>query len=216
MNYPIRIVRRSGFTAVGIRVTLPSMVELGAAVREAGTQLRQRMEEIGLVRDADTLYGISPPNYKGNPGPFDFYVCVEVERLEKLPHGMVHIRLQPQLYAEVEYKGPLKDGCRAYDFTSSWLRENSYEYDDTEYYYEIYGPRTNLSEDTDESGEMKVLCPVKPSGQRLAGDESAPLVHRIGYMYLPAADMFLHIPRPGRQLARSGLVDLGPGGRPLK
>lgn len=185
MNYPIRIASRTGFAAVGVRVTVPVMDELGPAVLEARRLLRHRVHEIGLVRDAHTVYGISPPNYKGNPGPFDFYVCVEVERLERLPHGMVLLRLQPKLYAEVEYRGPLAEGYRAYDFTSRWLRENGYEYDDTEYYYEVYDERNNRLDYTDENGEMKVFSPVKPMAGFKDSVETAPIVHRIGYMYLP-------------------------------
>jgi predicted transcriptional regulator YdeE/catechol 2,3-dioxygenase-like lactoylglutathione lyase family enzyme len=139
-------------------LTVATANELGPAVAEARRELQLRMTEIAHIRNAHMMYGISPPNYKGNPGPLDFYVCVAVERLTGLPPGMVHLRLEPQLYAVVTYQGPTELGYQAYDFTSQWLRDNGYEYDDTEYYYETYEETANADGVT----EKWVYSPIKP------------------------------------------------------
>lgn len=189
MSYPIRIVMRPAFTAVGLRVTVPRKEQLGTAVREAWRRLQERKREISLIRDGHITYGFSPPNYKGNPGPFDFYVAFEVERIERLPHGMVHLRLPARQYAEVEYRGQMNRAYEAYNRTTQWLKENGYEYDDTEYYYEVYDEQTQLLDSADTANGMKVLSPVKLSAGLAEPAISALAAARIGYMYVTARDL---------------------------
>ncbi|PYI57277.1 GyrI-like domain-containing protein [Paenibacillus flagellatus] len=156
----IRAVQMPAFTVVGIRAS-GTMSGLGAPVRQAYVDLLRRREDIRNVNDPGTVYGVSPPNYKGNPGPLDFYVCLEVDPIANVPHGMVHLHLVPHLYAEAVYRGPEKRKVEAYDATSRWMRENGYVYDDVTYYFERYGERTKLLDPDDEDNEVLVYCPIR-------------------------------------------------------
>jgi predicted transcriptional regulator YdeE len=105
-------------------------------------------------------YGISPPNYKKNNGMVDFYCCFEVEPLENLPQGMVHIHLLPRTYSMTRYRGSVSQTVTAYDYTTKWLDENGYTNDDVAYYFERYDEKT-IRELNDERNEIKIFCPVK-------------------------------------------------------
>jgi predicted transcriptional regulator YdeE len=109
-------------------------------------------------------YGISPPNYKGNNGAVDFYCCFEVDPLENLPDGMVHVHLLPRIYSMTHYIGSTSKTVTAYDYTSQWLDENGYTYDNVAYYFERYDDKT-LKESDDERNEITIFCPVKKKSQ---------------------------------------------------
>ncbi|MDQ0112362.1 putative transcriptional regulator YdeE [Paenibacillus harenae] len=144
---------------VGIRAH-STMTNLGSAVHSAFQQLTKRRDEINNVVDRKVTYGITPPNYKGNDGMLDFYCCYEVKSLTGLPHGMVHIHLLPRLYSVTHYKGPASRSSSAYDFTSKWLSDHGYTYDDVSYYFERYDEMTVIEND-DESNQIAIYCPIK-------------------------------------------------------
>ncbi|QYR24376.1 effector binding domain-containing protein [Paenibacillus sp. sptzw28] len=100
------------------------------------------------------------PNYKGNAGLLDFYCCYEVDPVANVPHGMVHIHLLPRMYSATHYKGPAGRTSTAYDYTSGWLQENGYSYDDIDYYFEKYDGKT-IRDSEDQRNEVKIYCPVK-------------------------------------------------------
>ncbi|HEU5138697.1 MAG TPA: GyrI-like domain-containing protein [Bacillales bacterium] len=155
------------FKVVGIRI-IDEMENLNARIQQAARELQERMHEIRGVRNPDVLYGISPPNYKGNPGPLDFYVCVEVDPFENLPYGMVNITIDPELYAVCTYeKDSMNNKGNAYDFTTTWLQEKGYEYFDAAYYFEVYnvnGEWTNLEDLDNTHNRIKVYSPVRKGG----------------------------------------------------
>jgi predicted transcriptional regulator YdeE len=72
----------------------------------------------------------------------DFYCCYEVKLISKLPHGMVHIRLLPRAYTLTHFVGPISQTESAYDYTSKWMIENGYTYDDVSNYFETYDEKT--------------------------------------------------------------------------
>jgi len=146
-------------TFVGIRAT-EYFSELGNGVNRAFTELVNRKDEIRHIKNPIATYGITPPNYKGNPGQVDFYCCYEVEPIANVPHGMVHLHVLPRLYSLTSYAGPISKTGTAYDFTSKWMNENGYAYDDVEYYFEKYDGRTIRDHD-DDRNEIKIYCPVK-------------------------------------------------------
>lgn len=77
-----------------------------------------------------------------------------------MPPGTVHIHLLPRTYSMTQYRGPSRSNYLAYDFTTKWLEENGYEYDDTAYYLEKY-EKSRLIDADDESNEVMIYCPVK-------------------------------------------------------
>lgn len=156
----IELIETSEMTSyVGIRAT-STMTNLGEAVNEAFKQLTKRQDEITNLVDRTVTYGITPPNYKGNDGSLDFYCCYEVKPLAILPHGMVHIHLLPRMYSVTHYRGPASRSYTAYDFTSKWLFDNGYAYDDVSYYFERYDDKT-IIEDDNENNEIVIYCPIK-------------------------------------------------------
>lgn len=157
----IEVVEVSGFTAVGIRVT-DYMSNLGIGVRDAWIRLQDRKQEIKNIKDSSITLGISPPNYKGNNGMLDFYVCFGVEPFVHLPQGMVHIEISPRLYVQTSYKGSGAESYKAYDFTTQWIKEHGYSYDDISYYFEVYNQRTKMLDPNDTDNEIQIFCPVKP------------------------------------------------------
>ncbi|MFK7697731.1 GyrI-like domain-containing protein [Paenibacillus sp. HJGM_3] len=161
MNAPIHVeLVDLQWTGLGLRFT-HNMSNLDACTIDAMGTLRDRLSSIPNVKRPDTMYGISPPNYKGNPGELDFYVCVEVEPIAAVPPGMVHIRIPERLYTRTVYRGAVNDREAAYSYTSAWLKERGYAYDDVEYYLEEYGPDTRMDATQEESSVMYIYCPVK-------------------------------------------------------
>jgi len=156
----VEIVQTSNISAfVGIRTTT-QMSNLGESIGRAFEELIARRNEITNIKNPNATYGISPPNYKGNTGIVDFYCCYEVEPLEKLPHGMVHIHLLPRIYSMTYYRGPASKTVTAYDYTTKWMNENGYTNDDVSYYYERYDEKT-ITKSDDDRNEIQIFCPVK-------------------------------------------------------
>ncbi|WP_027087890.1 GyrI-like domain-containing protein [Cohnella panacarvi] len=156
----VEIIQTSQITSfVGIRA-ISLMSELGDNVSHAFKELEERKKEIKNVTNLEVTYGISPPNYKGNKGLLDFYCCYEVDPITNLPHEMIHIQILPRLYSVTNYKGPASKTYTAYDFTSNWLKENGYEYDDVSYYFEKYDEKT-IRENDDDRNEITIYCPIK-------------------------------------------------------
>lgn len=148
-------------TYVGIRATA-YFSNLGESINHAFIELSRRRDEIHNLINPNVTYGITPPNYKGNSGLVDFYCCYEVKPIANLPHGMVHIHLLPRLYTLTSYVGPISQTEKAYEYTSRWLNENGYTYDDTAYYFEKYDEKTIIKDDN-KNNEIKIFCPVKGS-----------------------------------------------------
>jgi predicted transcriptional regulator YdeE len=46
------------------------------------------------------------------------------------------------------------------DYTTRWLLENGYTYDDVAYYFEKYDEKT-IRESDDDQNEITIFCPVK-------------------------------------------------------
>ena len=156
----VEIIETSTITTyVGVRAN-GFMSELGQGVSDAFAELARRRSEIANIARPNMTYGITPPNYKGNSGLLDFYCCYEVEPLTRLPHGMIHIQLLPRVYAKTHYIGPKSRTASAYDYTTTWLNENGYMYDDVSYYYEAYDERKRNDKDG-ENSEVIIYCPVK-------------------------------------------------------
>lgn len=146
-------------TYVGIRATA-FFSSLGENINSACIELTRRKDEIKNIINPNVTYGITPPNYKGNTGLVDFYCCYEIEPFANLPHGMVHIHLLPRIYSLTHYVGPISQTESAYDYTSKWMNENGYTYDDVAYYFERYDEKTIIEDDNDKN-EIKIYCPVK-------------------------------------------------------
>jgi predicted transcriptional regulator YdeE len=156
----IEIVQTSNISAfVGVRASA-NMSNLGNSIGIAFDELIRRRDEIKNIKNPNVTYGISPPNYKRNNGTVDFYCCFEVDPLENLPHGMVHIHLLPRTYSMTCYRGSASQTVTAYDYTTKWLDENGYTNDDVAYYFERYDEKT-IRELNDERNEIKIFCPVK-------------------------------------------------------
>jgi predicted transcriptional regulator YdeE len=156
----IEIVQTSSIsTYVGVRASA-HMSNLGESIGRAFEELIRRRNEIKNIKNPNVTYGISPPNYKGSTGTVDFYCCYEVDPLENLPHGMIHIHLLPRTYSMTHYRGPASKTVTAYDYTTKWMNENGYTYDDVSYYFERYDEKTIIESD-DERNEVKIFCPVK-------------------------------------------------------
>ncbi|QJD83215.1 GyrI-like domain-containing protein [Cohnella herbarum] len=156
----IEIVQTSAITSyIGVRAS-GTMATLEAPVRDAFHELISRREEIKNIINQEITYGITPPNYKSSNGMLDFYCCYEVSQIGNLPPGMVHIHLLPRTYSLTHYRGPSSSNYLAYDFTTKWLEENGYEYDDTAYYLEKY-EESRLKDADDESNDVMIYCPIK-------------------------------------------------------
>ncbi|MCJ8010778.1 GyrI-like domain-containing protein [Paenibacillus sp. KQZ6P-2] len=156
----VEIVETKNITTyVGIRATA-YFSNLGESINHAFIELTRRKDEILNIKNLNVTYGITPPNYKGNTGLVDFYCCYEVEPIFNVPQGMVHIHLLPRTYTLTHYVGPASQTGTAYDYTSNWMNENGYTYDDVAYYFERYDEKTIIKDDN-EKNETKIYCPVK-------------------------------------------------------
>ncbi|MFD0620182.1 GyrI-like domain-containing protein [Paenibacillus sp. GCM10027629] len=144
---------------VGIRAS-EYFSNLGQSINYSFKELINRQDEIKNIVNPSVTFGVSPPNYKGNKGRVDFYCCYEVSPIANVPHGMMHIHILPRTYSKTYYKGPISKTETAYDYTSNWLKENGYTYDEVEHYFERYDERTIVSHD-DEANELIIYCPVK-------------------------------------------------------
>ncbi|MCR2805845.1 GyrI-like domain-containing protein [Paenibacillus soyae] len=156
----VKIVQTGTITAyIGVRAS-SAMSDLGESVARAFDELLSRRDEIMNIKNPQVTYGITPPNYKGNAGSVDFYCCFEVEPIGNVPHGMVHLHLLPRMYTVTHYAGPSNLTEEAYDYTSRWIKENGFAYDDVAYYIERYDEKTIFEAD-DARSEIQIFCPVK-------------------------------------------------------
>lgn len=154
----VEIVQTNEITSyVGIRA-ISLMTDLGNAVSHALKELNERSTEIRNIKNHQNTYGITPPNYKGNNGLLDFYCCHEVDPLANVPQGMIHIHLLPRMYSVTHYKGPASKSYTAYDFTSKWMQENGFEYDEK-----------TIRDIEDDRNEITIYCPIKNKGDQLYG-----------------------------------------------
>jgi len=144
---------------VGVRAT-EEFSNLGQSIGKSFSELFKRKDEITNIINPSVTYGISPPNYKGNKGKVDFYCSYEVSSVANVPHGMVHIHILPRVYSVTHYIGPRSETDSGYEYTSQWLSENGYTYDDSEYYFERHDDGSIVDQD-DEIIEMKIYSPVK-------------------------------------------------------
>jgi predicted transcriptional regulator YdeE len=158
----ITAVNRERFYVVGLRIS-NVMEGLEGDILRARQELNRRIDEIDRVKMQTITYGISPPNYKGNTGIVDFYVCVEVEPLLRLPHGMVNLTVDPQMYAVASYQGPMNRKVEAYDATSRWLADSGYTYA-TALYFERYDERTNMADDSSADNAFDAYSPIRSIG----------------------------------------------------
>jgi predicted transcriptional regulator YdeE len=156
----VEIIETTAITTyVGVRAT-EQFANLGSSVQRAFQELLRRREEILHIKNPQVTYGITPPNYKMSKGPVDFFCCYEVEPIANVPPEMVLIRILPRTFSRTHYIGPASKTGSAYDYTTKWLKENGYAYDDVEYYFEKYDEKTIFDRD-DESSEVLIYCPVK-------------------------------------------------------
>lgn len=66
----------------------------------------------------------------------------------------------PRTYSLTHYVGPISQTETAYHYTSRWMSENGYTFDDVAYYFERYDEKTIIDDDN-EKNEIKIYCPIK-------------------------------------------------------
>lgn len=115
------LTKKEAFQAVGLKWE-GTFAEAGAGgIRAVQLQLQQRLDEIPYAIHKETMLGLSYHAFPGGEG-FIHYAAVEVERVDKLPEGMVAVSVPTLTYACCEHR---KEHSieQSYNNIYAWIRE---------------------------------------------------------------------------------------------
>ncbi|MCJ8009569.1 GyrI-like domain-containing protein [Lederbergia wuyishanensis] len=151
------LITKEAFHAIGIKWE-GTFAEAGeGGIREIQIELQKRLKEISGIVDPEIMLGLSYHAIPGGNG-FTHYAAVEVEKVEKIPSGMVSIFVPTLTYATCKhYKGQSIESSynNIYNWISSErLKEN---YVDHLTHFEKY-PMNQHPYSTDP--EFTIMIPV--------------------------------------------------------
>lgn len=151
-----RIAHRSAFDVVGMAQHFTPATS--GRIPELWTRFVARLDEIRHRRGADT-YGVclDADPAAGEDAGFGYMACVEVERIEAVPDGMMALTVPAGCYAVFTHEGHisrLKDTVK--QIWGSWLPASPHRHvprPDFEHYDARWDPQTGL-------GEIDVWVPI--------------------------------------------------------
>jgi predicted transcriptional regulator YdeE len=119
----IQVVRKDGFSAVGIRWEGTFAAAAAGEIRQIQAEMQKRVDEIQHLVNPDMLLCAS---YVNRPDGFTAYLCAEVSEIPKIPEGMVSITIPAQTYARCELqKGDSVQ--QSYQKLYEWMEEQGYQ-----------------------------------------------------------------------------------------
>jgi predicted transcriptional regulator YdeE len=67
-----------------------------------------------------------------------YWVCVEVEKYEQVPRGMVTLTVPPQKYAVITHQGPNDEIMNIYEELHQWIKENHFVRQLNKWHIEVF------------------------------------------------------------------------------
>ncbi|HAG01157.1 MULTISPECIES: effector binding domain-containing protein [Paenibacillus] len=152
------LTTKEAFQAVGLKWEGTFADAAAGGIRAVHRQLQERLEEIPHAIHKDTMLGLSYHAFPGGEG-FIHYAAVEVEKLGKVPDGMVNVSVPTLTYAACQHS---KEQAIEASYTNiyNWIKEQGYkEYSpDHLTHFEKYP----MSQDPyDDHPEFVIMIPVE-------------------------------------------------------
>jgi len=121
----MRVVELNGKKLVGLRVVC-SGDEYAFEIPKAAVKLKERLNEINDVLSPARLVGAFVV------GDFSeeedgYWVCVEVNKVNHVPEGMVSIEIPAQRYAVVRHTGSHAEIGNTYEDLHKWIANHNFE-----------------------------------------------------------------------------------------
>jgi predicted transcriptional regulator YdeE len=95
-------------------------------IPKAALALQNRIKDIRNVISPDQQIGAFIVDASSN-NEDGYWICVEVEKFENIPDGMVSLTVPPQKYAVMTHDGPNHEIRNSYEILHEWIRENHYK-----------------------------------------------------------------------------------------
>jgi predicted transcriptional regulator YdeE len=95
-------------------------------IPKASTALQSQLPSIQHVMDPSKQIGafVVDAQTKQEDG---YWVCVEVEKYEDVPAGMVKLTIPPQKYAVTKHMGRNDEIKNSYEMLHNWIQKNGYK-----------------------------------------------------------------------------------------
>lgn len=133
--FEMRVVVKEEIKLVGIRVRCPGDL-YALEIPKAFLELERRLEEIPHRTVSEERIGVfKPGDYSDEED--GYWTCVQVERIGKLPEGMVSLTVPEQKYAIKWHYGPNTTIKDTYAELHRLLREAGHERDERAWHLEI-------------------------------------------------------------------------------
>lgn len=159
MDMEFRVEKIDQKRLVGIRM---KMSLTNDKTGELWRSFMPRRKEIMNVTGTD-LFNVKfyDPHYfdRFNPvAEFEKMAAVEVRSIEAVPEGMVSIIVAKGLYAVFTYKGPAKEGAKAFQYIfGTWLPDSGYMLDQRPH-FDLLGEKYK---NDDPESEEELWIPIK-------------------------------------------------------
>lgn len=101
----------------------------------------ERAGEIGHLKSALPVYGVSDESRVGSYRIYTEYLAVEVEKVDTIPVGMVGFTIPARRYAQFTHQGPMEQVQSSYRDAFAWLRQEGLELDEHAFRLERYDDR---------------------------------------------------------------------------
>lgn len=125
------------------------------------TFLSRVAEVAHLTGAAQPFYGVGDENFEYKT--HTEFIALEVERFEKIPHGMYGFTLPAQRYLKATHVGPMTGVQDTYRRLFKWMKEHGYEQNLTALRMEQYDQRFIPTVDASDREEnaYEILIPIK-------------------------------------------------------
>lgn len=109
---------------VGIRVCCPGEKYV-SEIPKASKRLEERKHEILHVTNPTLQMGafVVDASSEDQEG---YWVCLQVNKVEQIPEGMVSLNIPPQTYAVIKHTGPNQTILHTYNELHLWMKKNKW------------------------------------------------------------------------------------------
>ncbi|WP_066308497.1 GyrI-like domain-containing protein [Bacillus sp. FJAT-29814] len=148
----IKVVEKDSLKVVGIswNGTYSQM----STIPRMFTELEERLEEIPYKAEEPVL--IAP--FHSRETEFTYYVTAPVEKIERVPAGMVGFTIPPKNYVFTTYLGKPEEVENTYLQLFKWMQEYGYDHDQNALSLEIYKDKPH---NTNGELHLEIYLPVK-------------------------------------------------------
>jgi len=149
----VKLIEKSAFQGIGIMWQGTFKQADQGEIRKVLHQFRQQILSDPVLKDNQSIYGISVHNI---PNGFTYYICVE-ENDVYTSHGLSVFKFEENTYAALDYKGSKVQ--EAYFSLYKWIEEHGYQVNDQHIgQIDAYPIRYDPLKD---DPELTIMVPIK-------------------------------------------------------